>query len=193
MSHEIEVNVEEGKITLDMPYRAGITFKIAGVVLFSVSLMLPFLFLGVFLIPKFEQPMGYVGAIGGFLAYLGFLLLLGLFYFIGTEHIEIKRSGIYIEHRLFRIPLFRKSFGKERIQGLFISKVFDQIEWPRTENQEFKTGRIGFNIEKTFWGQINTIRFGSALNPIRAREILMLIFENFPEYRPNQSKANQIR
>jgi hypothetical protein len=193
MSYEIKVNVDDEKITLDMPYRAGIAFKIVGVVLFCVSLMLPFLFLGVSLNSNFEQPLGYRGAIGGFLAYLGFLLLLGLSYFIGTERVEINRSGIYIEHRTVQIPLFRHWFEKKRIQGLFISKVFDQIDWPRTEYQQFKTGRIGFNIEKTFWGQINTIRFGSALNEDRAREILALIFERFPEYRPGQVKFHQIQ
>jgi hypothetical protein len=192
MSHKIKVQVEDEKITLDMPYRTGFASTVMGAILTVVS-FLQLLVVGTSMLSfSFGQPMQYVKVFVS-LVYIGLIMFLGLSFFIRVEHVEIKRSGINLEHWVLKIPLSRHWFDKNCIQGLFISRVFEQIDWPRTGYGQFKTGRIGFNIEKTFWGQINTIRFGSALNEGRAREILALIFEHFPEYRLGQVKSRQIQ
>jgi hypothetical protein len=119
----------------------------------------------------------------GFL-FEGFDLLWQL---VGREVVKIEDNRISIRHEVLGLG-FTRTIPFAKIDAVFLSRyksasllytLFHRGLW----FFNFEHGRIGVNSGKTWFGRINTVRFGSILDDSEAREIIAVIHKRFPQYK----------
>jgi hypothetical protein len=178
-----EIGEYLGKLELEMPYSASVLHMIFSV----VSLFLSGAFACYVIFGSDAPALIKIPVIGIFMVAIVYLFDA----FWRQEKVTITSRSIYIEHCSFGFSSVGKRYSVNQIQGLFISSVFDELpKYRGDEHSEYYRGRIGFNIDKKFWGSRITIRFGSCLEQDEARQILQVIFEHFPQY---QRKPKRVK
>jgi hypothetical protein len=174
-------------LELEMPYHAGLLRMIFSVVFMAIASFM--IYVLVFIRQGTFDTTLVLNIIFVLVIFLTALtMFLGSFW--GQEKVTITSRLICIEHGFFGFWLSGKIYKASQIQGIFISSVFDEM--PRYRGDEYENyyrGRIGFNIDKKFWGSRITIRFGSCLEQDEARQILQVIFERFPQYQRRSKRV----
>jgi hypothetical protein len=116
---------------------------------------------------------------------------------LGREIVRIENASISIRHEVFGIGFVSK-LSSARIGAVFLSRyskksllyiLFHRGLW----FFDFGHGKIGVNSGKTWFGRIKTLRFGSILDGVEAKEIVATIHRRFPHYKrqPKQKPANR--
>jgi hypothetical protein len=116
---------------------------------------------------------------------------------VGREVVKIENDSISVRHEVFGIG-FASKLSSARIDAVFLSRyskksflyiLFHRGLW----FFDFGHGKIGVNSGKTWFGRIKTLRLGSILDGVEAKEIVATIHRRFPHYKrqPKQKPANR--
>jgi len=150
--------------------------------------------------PPVSQRLGNLSAnpflFGWLLAFLAILLYIIIstwieivWRFTGKEIVEISKSSISIRHQILKFGVM-KNFRTEKIPCIFISRHKDNesitallISLKERRLSSFDRGKLAFNYGKDYFGERNTIRFGSILDAEQAKQVIATIHHKFPQYK----------
>ena len=113
----------------------------------------------------------------------------------GKEIVKINENSISVRHQILSYGI-TKTFSAENISCIFISRheerksIFNLVGSLKDRRfSNFDHGKVAFNVGKTYFGIINTVRFGSILTSDEAKQVVVTIYRKFPKYKCPEKSA----
>jgi hypothetical protein len=116
------------------------------------------------------------------------VLIEGAWQLTGREVAEINNDFIALRHQIFGVG-FTKKYYADKLDGVFVT--YKEIRWhyyltsrKASSFHLFRLGNIALNHGKTLFGGVKSAHFGSILEEGEARQIVGMILQRFPQYKP---------
>ncbi len=118
------------------------------------------------------------------------IIVEGAWQLAGREVVEIDGDHIGLRHQIFGIG-FTKKYAANQVDRVYSAYQENNLIYYLTTRKQssvysFRLGNVAFDHGKNLFGRAKSARFGSILDEQEAKQIVALIWQRFPQYKPKE-------